>query len=188
MDFFKNKFTQKLTRNIAISIFFVFYLIIFVYLFLNKGIYLNGHFYKKSANLTQITNSAASLNAEFEQITLEKYIDKSIISIDNKHSVTILNPESTNPVITTDTVLEGINADWVSIARQDAERMRRFGNKPWYLVVLVYVLFFAAKKYNVQLYTFFHRNKAAGEAYYKAFDTIFTVFCMIALIYLIIPF
>ena len=188
MDFFKNKFTLKSAKNIAISIFFVFYLIIFAYLFLNKGIYLNDHFYKKSANLTQITYSAASLNAEFEQITLEKYIDKSIITVDKVYIVTVFNEDSVSAIVKTDPALEKVNVDWLSIARQDAEKMRGFGNKPWYLAVIVCILFFLAKQYNVQLYAFFHRNKAAGESYYKLFDTAFTIFCIIVLIYLIIPF
>ena len=188
MDFFKNRFTLKSTKNFAISIFFVFYLVVFIYLFLNKGIYLNGHFYKKSANLTQVTYTAASLNAEFEQITLEKYIDKSIITVDNAYTVKVFNADSVSAVVRADPALEKVNIDWISIARQDTERIRGFGNKPWYVAVIMCVLFFLAKQYNVQIYAFFRRNKAAGESYYKIFDTIFTLFCIIVLIYLIIPF
>ncbi len=188
MDFFKNKFTKHLTKNLAISIFFVFYLIIFVYLFLNKGIYLDGHFYKKSANLTQITYKASSLNADFEQIVLEKYIDKSLITIDGKYTVSVFSSGSSDNVVSVDNEISHIDADWLSIANQDSERMRCFGNKPWHLVVLVYILFFLAKKYNVQLYSFFRKGRAAGEGYYKAFDAIFSIFCIAVLIYLIIPF
>lgn len=187
MNFFNN-FTQKLTRNLAISIFLAVYLVVFFFLFTGKGIYINGHFYKKSANLTQITYSASSIGADFDQIVLEKFIDKSIITIDNKYTVSVFSSGSFSTVASVDSSLTDIDADWVAIAEQRAETMRGFGKKPWFAVAAFYIVFFVSKKYNVQLYSFFRKGKAAGENYYRIFDTVFSIFCILALVYLIIPF
>ncbi|MBE6887268.1 MAG: hypothetical protein E7484_02470 [Ruminococcaceae bacterium] len=188
MEHFSFQFTKKFTKNLAVSIFFVVYFIIFWFLFFNKGIYLDGHFYKKSATLTQITYSASSLGADFDRIVLEKYMDKSLITIDDKYMVSVFSSGSFDTVVSADREIENISADWPAIASQKAERIRGFGNKPWYAVALVYILFFLAKRYNVQLYSFFRKGRAAGEKYYRYFDAAFTVFCIAALIYLIIPF
>lgn len=188
MEHFIFKLNRKFTKNLAVSIFLVVYLIIFWFLFFNKGIYLDGHFYKKSANLTQITYSASSFGADFNKIVLEKYMDKSLITIDDTYTVSVFYSGSFDKVVSVDKTISNIDADWLSIASQEAERIRGFGNKPWYAVVLVYILFFLAKKYNVQLYSFFRKGRAAGEKYYRYFDAAFTVFCITALIYLIIPF
>ncbi len=188
MEFNIHKFIRQLTKNLLLSIFFVIYLVLFVYLFFNKGIYVDGHFYKKSANLTQITYSANSIGADFDKIVLEKFIDKSIITIDDKYTVTVFSSGSFDNVVSTSSEISSIDADWLSIANQNAEKIRGFGQKPWFGVVIIYILFFLSKKYNVQLYSFFRRGKAAGEKYYRCFDIAFNIFCVAALIYLIIPF
>lgn len=188
MEQFINKLTNHFSKYLALSIFLVFYLVVFWYLFFNKGIYVDGHFYKKSANLTQVCYTASSIGAEYKQIVLEKYIDKSLITIDGEYTVSVFSDGSSEPVVTADSRLADTAADWVSIANQDAEGIRGFGQKPWFAVVIIYVLFFLAKKYNVQIYSFFRRGRAAGENYYRYFDRVFNIFCIVALIYLILPF
>ena len=121
MEFNLHKFIRHLTKNLLLSIFFVIYLVLFVYLFFNKGIYVDGHFYKKSANLTQITYSANSLGADFDKIVLEKFIDKSIITIDDKYTVTVFSSGSFDNVVSTSSEISTIDADWLSIANQSAE-------------------------------------------------------------------
>ena len=188
MEFNLHKFIKKFNRHLLLSIFVVLYLVIFVYLFFNKGIYIDGHFYKKSANLTQITYSSSSIGADFDKIVLKKFIDKSIITIDDEYTVSVFSSGSFDNVVSVDSEISSIDADWLSIALQEAESIRGFGKKPWFAVVIMYILFFLSKKYNVQLYSFFCRGKAAGEKYYRCFDIAFNAFCIIALIYLIIPF
>lgn len=188
MEQFIRKFTKKSTRILALSVFLVTYLIIFSFLFLQKGIHLDGHFYKKSANLTQITYTAASFGADFEQIVLQKFIDKSLITIDGMHTVTVFSSGSFNTVVSVDRALADTNADWVSIASQEAENIRGFGSKNWIAVLVIYILLFLSRHYNTQIYNFFRKGKAAGENYYRVFDITFVAACIAALIYFILPF
>ncbi len=188
MKFFSTKRSTKFTRHLAFSLFLVLYLVVFAFLFMQKGIYLNSHFYKKSANLTEITYSAASAACDFEQIKLQKFIDKSLITVDGQYEVNVFSSGSFHTVVSVDKSLEHLDADWVAIASQQAERIRGFGNKRWVWVLCIYALLFLSRKYNVQLYSFFNRGKAAGENYYRIFDIVFVSACIAGLIYFIIPF
>lgn len=187
MEHLFTKFTNKFTRHLAISIFLVLYLVFFIFLFTQKGIHLYGHFYKKSANLTQITYKAASFGADFKEIKLQKFIDKSLITVDDSFSVTVYADKSFDIVAGSDTTVMP-DIDWALISSQKAERMRGFGSKHWAAVGAVYILLFLSRHYNTRLYSFFNKNKAAGENYYRIFDRFFVAACIMALIYFILPF
>ena len=187
MKNFLTKHSIKFTRHLAFSVFLVLYLVVFAFLFTQKGIYLDGGFYKKSANLTKITYTAASPNCDFEQITLQKFIDKSLITVDGQYEVSVFSSGSFHTVVSVDSNLETFSADWVRIASQEAEGIRGFGSKSRIAVPAIYILLFLSRKYNVQLYTLFNRGKAAGENYYRVFDIVFVVLCIAGLIYFIIP-
>ncbi len=187
MELYIRQLTSKLKKHLILTIFFVLYFMAFWFLFFTKGIYVDGHFYKKSANLTTITYTCKNSAAEFEKIVLQKQLDYSIITLDDDYVLTVnsaggvsidgnMGPDSTLP-----------DARWDLIADQSAERNRGFGSKPWILVLVVFVVMFIVKRYSTQVYTLFRKNRAAGESYYKAVDIIFKVVCIAGLVYLIIP-
>lgn len=173
---------KKITRTFYLFIFLIIYFITFWFMFFTKGIFVNEHFYKKSANLNTITYSAFDVGCEFDKIVLQKQIDKSIITVDGKYIVTVFN---NNDIIYSSD--EKIDLDWEKIATQKGETIRKLGQRPWPLAIILAIVFFIARKYNAQIYSFIYRNRAAGEKYYKYFDIIFSIFCIFTLIYLILP-
>jgi len=187
MELYIRQLTNKLKKHLILTIFFILYFISFWFLFFTKGIYVDGHFYKKSANLTTVTYTCKSPSADFEKIVLQKQLDYSIITIDDDYMLTVnsaggvsidgnMGPDSTLP-----------DARWDLIADQSAERNRGFSNKPWVLVLVLFAGMFVLKRYSTQVYTLLRKNRAAGENYYKAVDIVFKAVYIAGLIYLIIP-
>ncbi len=181
VPFFYN-IRNKLTKATALFIFFVIYFIVFWFMFFTKGIFINEHFYKKSANLNTITYSAFDFGCDFEQIVMKKQIDKTVITVDDKYTVTVTNQNEVIPSQNTD-----IELNWSEIASQKGETVRKLGQRPWPLAIIVAIIFFFAKKYNTQIYSFIYKNHAAGENYYKYFDILFSILCVAVLIYLVLP-
>ncbi len=182
MSTFFYNIRKKFTKTFCLSIFMIVYFTIFWFMFFTKGIFINEHFYKKSANLNTITYSAFDVGCEFDKIVLQKKIDKTIITVDDKYIVTVFN--NNDIVYSSD---EKIDIDWKKIATQKGETIRKLGKRPWPLAIIFAVLFFVVRKYNSQIYSFVYKNKVAGEKYYKYFDIIFSIFCIFTLIYLILP-
>ncbi len=187
MDF-NSKSGLKLIKIIRLSLFFAFYLVILWFSFSSKGIFVDGHFYKKSANMTTVTYTCRNPFADFRKIVLEKQVDKSVIRLDDSYTLTVNNnggvsiegnmgPDGNLP-----------DAHWDLIASQSAESSRIAAtHQPYFIVFIVYGLFILSKIYSTKVYEFFFRNRAAGESYYKVFDIVFTAVTAAVMIYFILP-
>lgn len=178
---------KKILPRLLLSLLCAVYLVVFCLLFFSKGIFVDGHFYRKSANLTAVTYKAASVGALYDRIVLKKYIDYCTIDLDDKATVTVYDDGSTD--LNIHTVFTGQYSDekWQQIATQQAETMRFFGKKPWLLPVVGAVLLFLAKRYSTQVYTFLFPRKAAGEGWYRLVDRAFYICLVLVLLYLVIP-
>lgn len=184
MEISLEKFKKNLVKSILLSAFFVLYLISFLLIFFSKGIFVGENFYKKSANINSITYSATK-NALPKQIILQKKIGGSNILIVDGVSILlspkgeIEYPDGYSP--------QGLSESEIQkIALQQSETHRGSQNKTWLFVALIYITFMLIKNYNTQIYSFFNKDKAPRESYYKLFDAIFTIFCIAALVYIII--
>ena len=178
---------RKLARHLILTIFFVLYLVAFWFLFFTKGIYADGHFYKKSANLTTITYTCRNPFAEHKTITLQKHVDSAVITVDDDYVLTVNSEVGVSidgDMSTTQTLPD---AQWDKIADQSAERNRGFGKKWWIVTLAVMAAALMTNRYSTEVYSFFHRNKAANDNYYLWIGRISKAVCIIGLIYLIIP-
>ena len=184
---FITPFVQKFKKHLLLSLLFILYLFAFWFLFFTKGIYVDGHFYRKSANLTTITYTCKSPFADFKSIRLEKQLNSSVITIDDSCVMTVNSDGivSLEKGAFTEETLP--HAQWDRIADQSAEQNRGFGTKPWVLVLLLFAAVSLIKRYSTEVYTFLRRNRAAGEGYYKAVDIAFRLVWIAGLVYLIIP-
>lgn len=187
MELYISRIAEKLKRHIILTVLFLLYVVAFWFLFFTKGIYVEGHFYRKSANLTQISYTSADSGADFEKIIMQKHIDKSVISADDKLTVTIYKNDTVSVSCDENCDVQLSDEQWLAIADQSAESYRGFGSKPWLLVLVVLAAAVFVKRYSPQVYSFFFRNKAANENYYKTVDIIFKVVLAAGLLYLIIP-
>ena len=79
------------------------------------------------------------------------------------------------------------DARWDLIADQSAERNRGFGEKWWILTLVLMTVAFAVNRYSAQVYSFFHKNKAANENYYLWVGRLSKAVYVVGLVYLIIP-
>ena len=187
MGYHNNKH-NNFAKNILLALFFVIYLIIFWFLFFTKGIYVDGHFYKKSANLTTVTYTCRNPFADYKKIVMQKQMNTTIIAVDDAYVLTVNSAGGVS--IEGDMGLTQTlpDARWDLIATQEAETSRGIVLKQSYITVFIlYALFFLAKHYNTRIYEFFRRSKAPGENYYRIFDKAFTVITIAVLIYFILP-
>ncbi|MBE6894599.1 MAG: hypothetical protein E7483_03280 [Ruminococcaceae bacterium] len=186
MDF-TNKSIPRFTKVITLSVFFILYLAVLWFSFNSKGIYLDGHFYKKSANLTTVTYTCRNPFAHHKKIVLQKQVDKSVITIDGSQQITV-NKDSSWQQTAGSTDAFVTETDWVYIAQQKAETTRGNARKqPYFIVFIIYILFALSKIFSAKIYEFFFRGKAAGEKYYKIFDIVFDAVTAVVLIYFILP-
>ena len=186
MDFI-NKHSIKFSKLFILSVFFALYLGLLWFSFSSKGIYADGHFYKKSANMTTITYTCRNPFARHKEIVLQKQVNKNIITIDNTFTVSVHNDGT---VTKSDNMSDDIlpDTDWTAIARQDTESSRGTSTRqPYFLVFIVYGLFTLSKIYSASVYGFFFKNRAAGESYYRIFDIVFTVVTAVVMVYFILP-
>ncbi|MBQ7283653.1 MAG: hypothetical protein IJW74_02195, partial [Oscillospiraceae bacterium] len=89
MGFNNNKLSLNFSKKIILALFLVLYLIVFWFLFFTKGIYVDGHFYKKSANLTTITYTCRNPFADYKKIVLQKQLGGAVITIDDAYILTV---------------------------------------------------------------------------------------------------
>ena len=179
---------QKFRKHLLVCALIILYLVAFWLLFFTKGIYVNGSFYKKSANLTQISYTSASPFADFDSIVVQKYVDSTTVTVDDVYTITVTDDGSwiyTGYISNTST-LE--NIDWYAVATQQTEQNRGFGTKLWIPSLLCLVFSVFAKYNSTKLYELFNKNKAANEKYYKLTNTITTVIIIVCLVYFIITF
>jgi len=186
MDFI-NKYIPRFNKVIALSVFFVLYLVVLWFSFTAKGIYFDGHFYKKSANLTTITYICRNPFASHKKIVLQKQVDISVVTVDDTYEFTVNKDGSWQQTDST-----GIDIapgfDWNVIAHQNAETTRGNARKqPYFVVFVVYALFVLSKIFSTKIYEIIFKGKAAGERYYKIFDIVFDVITAVVLIYFILP-
>lgn len=185
--YLKNRPISRRIKIIFLSVFFVFYAV-FLWLSLSQtGILIDGHFYKKNANMTTITYSCSNMFADCRKITLQKQFESTVITIDENCTMTF---DKSGNIVESDCANGFIlpEADWSAVASQDAEITKGTAKKqPYFLVFIVYALFLLSKIFNTKVYEFFFKGKAAGESYYKAFDVIFTIVTLAVLIYFILP-
>lgn len=184
---FKNKFSSRFAKTVALSVFFALYLIVLWFSFTSKGIYLDGHFYRKSANLTTITYTCRSPFASHRKIVMQKQVDTAVITVDENWKITVNADGSWQQTAGEDNIFIS-ETHWDNIASQTAETTRGNAKKqPYFIVFLVYALFVLSKIFSTRVYEFLFRGKAANESYYKAFDIVFTIITSIVLIYFILP-
>ena len=187
MDF-NNKPTLKFSKVFILSVFFAIYLIVLWFSFSSKGIFVDGHFYKKSANMTTITYTCRNPFAEVKKIVLEKQVDGSVIKIDDSYTLTVNKNGGIS--IADNTSIDGNipDAHWDMVADQSAESTRIAAtHQPYFLVFIVYGLFALSKIFSARVYGFIFKNRAAGESYYRIFDTVFTVITIAVMVYFILP-
>ena len=179
---------KKFRRNLLVCALVILYLIAFWLLFFTKGIYVNGSFYRKSANLTQISYTSASPLADFDSIVVQKYVDSTTVTVDNTCTVTVSADGSwvCSDTVAENSALNGI--DWHAVATQQTEQNRGFGTKLWIPALLCLAFAVFAKFNSTKLYEYFNKNKAANERYYKLVDVITKIVIIAVLLYLIIPF
>lgn len=179
-------FFQKLLKHIVLTALLVLYLAVFWFLFFTKGIYVEGHFYKKSANLTTITYTCRNPAADYKKIVLNKQLDYSLITIDDTYTLTVASDGKVSAGKGTDISLLP-HAQWDKIADQSAERNRGFGEKRWILTLALMAAAFIANRYSTAVYSFFHPDRAANDSYYLWVGRIAKAVYIIGLVYLIIP-
>ena len=177
------KFNFNIKRSIFIIFLFIVYIVVFCNIFFAKGIFINGEFYKKSANLTTVTYSSYSLNCTFDVIKLEKQLSKSIIKIDDKYSF-----ELENGVCSPTSLPENITCDdLINIASQQNETTFKLGTKHWQIPIIIFAVLFLLKFNSTKIYYILNKNKAPKENYYKITDIVFYTVSALILIYFIIP-
>ncbi|MBR2029217.1 MAG: hypothetical protein IKA10_09600 [Oscillospiraceae bacterium] len=187
MDFI-NRLTLKFNKILKLSVFFAVYLVVLWFSFSSKGIFVDGHFYKKSANMTTITYTCRNPFADFKKIILEKQVDGSVIKIDDSYTLTV--NKNGDVSIADNTSIDGNlpDARWDLIANQSAESTRIAAtHQPYFLVFIVYGLFALSRIYSAKVYEFVFRNRAAGESYYRIFNIVFTVITAAVMVYFILP-
>lgn len=181
-------FFRKLAKHMILTIFFLIYLVAFWFLFFTKGIYADGHFYRKSANLTTITYTCSSPLAEYKTITLQKQVDGAVITVDEEYVLTVNSNGVVSPENGTFAEQSFSDVDWNRIADQSAERNRGFGEKWWIATLVIMAAALFVNRYSTKVYNFFNRSKAANESYYLWVGRISKAIFIIWMIYLIIPF
>ena len=181
-------FFRKLAKHMILTIFFLIYLVAFWFLFFTKGIYADGHFYRKSANLTTITYTCSSPLAEYKTITLQKQVDGAVITVDEEYVLTVNSNGVVSPENGTFAEQSFSDVDWNRIADQSAERNRGFGEKWWIATLVIMAAALFVNRYSTKVYNFFNRSKAANESYYLWVGRISKAIFIIGMIYLIIPF
>lgn len=186
MNFFKKRFTSKPRRIAAAALFCVVYILFLWFTFMSKGIYIDGHFYKKSSNLTTITYTCTSSKADFDTIVLKKHKDRSEITVDGVYKI-IIDQSGTATAANDASAAVLDAADWASVASQKAEGIRGFGRKPWKIVLAVYALILLAKVFSTKLYSIFKPGHAASENYYKTVDMIFYISTLLVPVFISIP-
>lgn len=187
MDF-KSRLTLNLSKILKLSVFFVVYLVVLWFSFSSKGIFVDGHFYRKSANMTTVTYTCRNPFADFKRIRLEKQVDKSVITLDDSYTITVNSKGGVSTEGNTGIADNLPDARWDLIADQSAESSRIAAtHQPYFLVFIVYGLFVLSKIYSAKVYEFIFRNRAAGENYYRIFDIVFTVITVSVMIYFILP-
>ena len=187
MDF-KDKLTLNLSKILKLSVFFAVYLVVLWLSFSSKGIFVDGHFYRKSANMTTITYTCHNPFADFKRIILEKQVDGSVIKIDDSYTLTV--DKNGTVSIADNTSVDGNipDARWDLIADQSAESTRIAAtHQPYFLVFIVYGLFALSRIYSAKVYEFVFRNRAAGESYYRIFNIVFAVITAAVMVYFILP-
>ena len=180
-------FFRKLAKHMILTIFFLIYLVAFWFLFFTKGIYADGHFYRKSANLTTITYTCSSPLAEYKTITLQKQVDGAVITVDGEYILTVDSNGVVSPENGTFAEQSFSDVDWSRIADQSAERNRGFGEKWWIATLVIMAAALFVNRYSTEVYNFFNRSKAANESYYLWVGRISKAIFIIGMIYLIIP-
>ena len=180
-------FIKKFRKNLLVCALIALYLVAFWLLFFTKGIYVNDHFYKKSANLTQITYTSRNPLADFDSIIVQKYVDKTAISVDDAYIIDVsANGSWSCTEYAGDTsVIDKI--DWYAIATQQTEQNRGFGQKCWIFALVCLVVTLYCRFNSTKLYEIFNKNKAAGEGYYKLINISTAVVVAAVLVYLILP-
>ena len=180
-------FFRKLAKHLVFTAFIVLYLVAFWLLFFTKGIYVDGHFYKKGANLTTITYTCRNPLADYKTITLQKQKDSATITVDDDYTLTV-NSAGGISIESDKSISQKLpDAEWDKIADQSAERNRGFGKKRWIITLLLMIGAFFANRYSTEVYNFFNRNKAANDRYYLWVNRISKAIYILGLIYLIIP-
>ncbi|MBR2503430.1 MAG: hypothetical protein IKB62_04820 [Oscillospiraceae bacterium] len=180
-------FIRKLTKHLILTILLLLYLVAFWFLFFTRGIYVEGHFYRKEANLTTVTYTCRNPFAQHKTITLQKQANRSVITVGSDYVLTV---DSDKGVSVEGDM--GVNqtlpdARWDMIADQSAECNRGFGGKLWVLTLLLMAGAFFINRYSTKVYNFFNRNKAANDNYYLWVGRISKAIYVLGLIYLIIP-
>ena len=133
---FNNKRTFKLSKKLILSIFLAIYPVVFWLSFSSKGIFVNGHFYKKSANMTTVTYNCRNPFAEYKKIVLQKQFDGSVITVDNEYVVAISDDGSWQQTAGENTV--ALDIDWSIIANQSTENLRGLStNQPYFIVLIL---------------------------------------------------
>ena len=185
MDF-TNKTTPKLNKKLILSIFLAVYPVVFWLSFSSKGIFVNGHFYKKSANMTTVTYNCRNPFAEYKKIVLQKQFDSSVITVDNKYVITVSDNGSWQQTAGENAVTFDI--DWSLISNQSTENLRGLStNQPYFIVLIFYLLCVIFRVFSAQIYHFIFRNRAAGENYYKVISKVFTIATVMIMVYFILP-
>ena len=186
MNFFKKQFTSKPGKIAVTALFCVVYILFLWFTFMSKGIYIDGHFYKKSSNLTTITYTRTSQGADFDTIVLKKHKDRSELTVDGVYKIVV--NQNGNAIAADDASAAVLDkADWTSIASQKAEGIRGFGRKPWVAVLAVYGLILLTKVFSTKLYGIFKPGHAANENYYKIIDRVFYTATVLVLVFIAIP-
>ena len=178
---------QKFRKHLLVCALIILYLVAFWLLFFTKGIYVNGSFYRKSANLTQITYTSASPFADFDSIVVQKYVDSTTVTVDDVYTINVNSDGSWIYTGYMGDISPLENIDWNALAAQQTEHNRGFGTKLWIPAILCLVAAVCAKLNSTKLYEFFNKNKAANERYYKLVDVTVKAVVIIVLVYLIIP-
>ena len=186
MDFFK-KYNIHLSKISAPLLLSAIYLGIFWFSFFSKGIFIDGNFYKKSANMTTVTYSCRNPFADYKKIVLQKQKSGAEIIIDNRYKIVVDGHGNWQQTDSTGlTVLP--DEPWHLVAQQATETSRGPSSRQPYGVVLIgYILFVLAKIFNPRVYSFFFRNRAAGEGYYRGFNIVFVAVTAVVLVYFILP-
>ena len=186
MDY-SNKPALKFSKIFILSVFFAIYLVILWFSFSAKGIFVDGHFYRKSANMTSVTYTCRNPFADYKKIVLQKQVDGAVITIDGRYTISVHSDGSWQQTDNSSLIILP-NTDWASVADQSAESSRIAAtHQPYFLTFIVYGLFALSKIYSTKVYEFLFKNRAAGENYYRIFDMVFTFATAAVMLYFILP-
>ncbi|MEG1782249.1 MAG: hypothetical protein RR253_03255 [Oscillospiraceae bacterium] len=182
--------SAKLIRNIAVAFVFVVWLLIYLFLFSSKGIYLNDNFYKKSPTIKNISYNAVKSRAIPQNILMTKHIGTAYTFVIDGQSVDFTLSSLENGEATA--VVEGYAGDefmgisltdLAKIALQKDETIR--GRLPSFLCVLALVILALLAKLNAaKLYGIKNKTKVPGEKYFLYFDIILCGISVLGILYL----